>query len=199
MNKQRLILASGSPRRRELLSQLGYQFDVLVPNVEEKRLDGESPVQYVERLSRDKALAGLELAKKNAANLNVNEHNYVVLGSDTIVVQDNRVLEKPQNFSHAKEMLEYLSGTQHQVMTAVTVAANEKHRSVVVTTDVWFKPLSEQEIEQYWQSGEPCDKAGSYGIQGLGGRFVTRIEGSYHAVVGLPLYETDQLLHEFIF
>lgn len=199
MNKQRLILASGSPRRRELLSQLGYQFDVLVPNVEEKRLDGESPVQYVERLSRDKALAGLELAKKNAANLNVNEQDYVVLGSDTIVVQDNRVLEKPQNFSHAKEMLEYLSGTQHQVMTAVTVAAKEKHRSVVVTTDVWFKPLSEQEIEQYWQSGEPCDKAGSYGIQGLGGRFVTRIEGSYHAVVGLPLYETDQLLHEFIF
>lgn len=198
MNKQRLILASGSPRRRELLSQLGYQFDVLVPNVEEKRLDGESPVQYVERLSRDKALTGLELAKQNAANL-MNEQNYVVLGSDTIVVQDNRVLEKPQNFSHAKEMLEYLSGTQHQVMTAVTVAAKEKHRSVVVTTDVWFKPLSEQEIEQYWQSGEPCDKAGSYGIQGLGGRFVTRIEGSYHAVVGLPLYETDQLLHEFIF
>jgi septum formation protein len=198
MNKQRLILASGSPRRRELLSQLGYQFDVLVPNVEEKRLDGESPVQYVERLSRDKALAGLELAKQNAAIL-VNEQDYVVLGSDTIVVQDNRVLEKPQNFSHAKEMLEYLSGTQHQVMTAVTVAAKEKHRSVVVTTDVWFKPLSEQEIEQYWQSGEPCDKAGSYGIQGLGGRFVTRIEGSYHAVVGLPLYETDQLLHEFIF
>lgn len=198
MNKQRLILASGSPRRRELLSQLGYQFDVLVPNVEEKRLDGESPVQYVERLSRDKALAGLELAKQNAAHL-INEQNYVVLGSDTIVVQDNRVLEKPQNFSHAKEMLEYLSGTQHQVMTAVTVAAKEKHRSVVVTTDVWFKPLSEQEIEQYWQSGEPCDKAGSYGIQGLGGRFVTRIEGSYHAVVGLPLYETDQLLHEFIF
>ncbi|MEI8657515.1 Maf family protein [Vibrio sp. Hal054] len=199
MNKQRLILSSGSPRRRELLSQLGYKFDMLVPNVEEKRLDGESPVQYVERLSRDKALAGLELAKQNAANLNVNEQDYVVLGSDTIVVQDNRVLEKPQNFSHAKEMLEYLSGTQHQVMTAVTVAAKEKHRSVVVTTDVWFKPLSEQEIEQYWQSGEPCDKAGSYGIQGLGGRFVTRIEGSYHAVVGLPLYETDQLLHEFIF
>ncbi|MBD0788633.1 septum formation inhibitor Maf [Vibrio sp. Y2-5] len=199
MNNQRLILASGSPRRRELLSQLGYDFDVLVPNVEEKRLDGESPVQYVERLSRDKALAGLELAKQNATNLNVNEQDYMVLGSDTIVVQDNRVLEKPQNFSHAKEMLEYLSGTQHQVMTAVTVAAKEKHRSVVVTTDVWFKPLSEQEIEQYWQSGEPCDKAGSYGIQGLGGRFVTRIEGSYHAVVGLPLYETDQLLHEFIF
>ncbi|WP_165312373.1 Maf family protein [Vibrio ziniensis] len=198
MSKQQLILASGSPRRRELLAQLGYHFDVLVPNVEEMRLDGESPVQYVERLSRDKALAGLQLAKQNVTTSDVPEQNFVVLGSDTIVVQNDRVLEKPQDFSHAKQMLEFLSGTQHQVMTAVTVAAKDKHRTVVVTTDVWFKPLSEQEIEQYWQSGEPCDKAGSYGIQGLGGRFVTRIEGSYHAVVGLPLYETDQLLHEFL-
>ncbi len=184
----KLILASGSPRRRELLSQLGYQFDVLVPNVEEMRVDGESPAQYVERLSRDKAQAGLKLAGEDA----------VVLGSDTIVVLDDCVLEKPLNFAHAKEMLQHLSGHQHQVMTAVTVAAKDRYSSVVVTTDVWFKALSQQEIEQYWQSGEPCDKAGSYGIQGLGGRFVTRIEGSYHAVVGLPLYETDQLLHEFL-
>lgn len=186
--KTKLVLASGSPRRRELLSQLGYQFEILVPNVEEKRLDEESPVQYVERLSKDKALAGLNMADQNA----------VVLGSDTIVVQDNRVLEKPQDLPHAKQMLQHLSGARHQVMTAVTVASKHKHTSVVVTTEVWFKPLSDQEIEQYWQTGEPCDKAGSYGIQGLGGRFVTRIEGSYHAVVGLPLYETDQLLHEFI-
>ncbi len=186
--KTKLVLASGSPRRRELLSQLGYQFEILVPNVEEKRLECESPFQYVERLSKDKALAGLKMAGQDA----------VVLGSDTIVVQDERVLEKPQNLSHAKLMLQHLSGARHQVMTAVTVASKGKHRSVVVTTEVWFKPLSDQEIEQYWHTGEPCDKAGSYGIQGLGGRFVTRIEGSYHAVVGLPLYETDQLLHEFI-
>jgi len=189
MSKVKLILASGSPRRRELLSQLGYQFEVLVPNVEESRQDGESPAQYVERLSRDKAIAGLTLANQEA----------LVLGSDTIVVQNDRVLEKPQDFAHAKEMLQYLSGTRHQVLTAVTAVTKEKLRTVVVTTDVWFKPLSEEEIEQYWQSGEPCDKAGSYAIQGLGGRFVTRIEGSYHAVVGLPLYETDQLLHEFLF
>lgn len=189
LNKRiQLVLASGSPRRRELLSQLGYQFEVLIPNVEEQRLDDESPAQYVERLSKDKALAGLSMTDENA----------VVLGSDTIVVQDDRVLEKPHDFIHAKEMLRHLSGARHQVMTAVTVATKGKHRSVVVTTDVWFKPLSDQEIEQYWQTGEPGDKAGSYGIQGLGGRFVTRIEGSYHAVVGLPLYETDQLLHEFI-
>ena len=95
-------------------------------------------------------------------------------------------------------MLTDLSGRRHQVMTAVSVVSSEQQHSVVVTTDVWFKQLTHEEIEQYWQSGEPCDKAGSYGIQGLGGRFVTRIEGSYHAVVGLPLFETDQLIQEFL-
>ncbi len=95
-------------------------------------------------------------------------------------------------------MLSNLSGRQHQVMTAVSVVSSEQQHSVVVITDVWFKPLAHEEIERYWQSGEPCDKAGSYGIQGLGGRFVTRIEGSYHAVVGLPLFETDQLIQEFL-
>ncbi len=95
-------------------------------------------------------------------------------------------------------MLQAMSGQKHQVLTAVSVVSQNKQSSVVVTTDVWFKALSEKEIEQYWLSGEPQDKAGSYGIQGLGGRFVTRIEGSYYAVVGLPLYETDQLLQEFI-
>ncbi|EKO3487223.1 Maf-like protein [Vibrio fluvialis] len=188
MNNRKLILASGSPRRRELLSQLGYQFEILVPNVEESQQSDENAAQYVERLSRDKALAGLQLAAEDV----------VVLGSDTIVVQDGLVLEKPHDFADAQRMLQHLSGNRHQVMTAVTVATQQQVRSVVVTTDVWFKVLSAEEIEQYWQSGEPRDKAGSYGIQGLGGRFVTRIEGSYYAVVGLPLYETDQLLHEFL-
>lgn len=188
MNKKQLILASGSPRRRELLTQLGYSFDIVVPNVEEFRQTGEPPQEYVARLSRDKALAGLALSEPDS----------IVIGSDTIVVLDEQVLEKPQDFTDARRMLLQLSQVRHQVMTAVTVASAEQHRSMVVTTDVWFKPLSEQEIEQYWQSGEPCDKAGSYAIQGLGGRFVTRIEGSYYAVVGLPLYETDQLLHEFL-
>lgn len=188
MSKKPLILASGSPRRRELLTQLGYSFDIVIPNVEESRQSGESPQEYVERLSRDKALAGLALSEPDS----------LVIGSDTIVVLDDDVLEKPQDFTDARRMLLQLSQVRHQVMTAVTVACAERHHSVVVTTDVWFKPLSEQEIEQYWQSGEPCGKAGSYAIQGLGGKFVTRIEGSYYAVVGLPLYETDQLLHEFL-
>ena len=183
-----LVLASGSPRRKELLSQLGYNFQVLVTDVEERRFEAETPEQYVKRLSFDKAKAGL---------LN-SDIKSVVIGSDTIVVSGDNVLEKPNNLTDAKQMLMQLSDSHHQVLTAVTVISNQKHRSVVVSTNVWFKPLSENEIEQYWHTGEPCDKAGSYGIQGLGGRFVTRIEGSYFAVVGLPLYETDQLLREFL-
>ncbi|KGY11109.1 septum formation inhibitor Maf [Vibrio tubiashii] len=186
MNKA-LILASGSPRRKELLAQLGYTFSVVKTDVEECRQADESPYQYVSRLSKDKALAAVQP-----------ESNSVVIGSDTIVVCDGQVLEKPDNLTHAKQMLLMLSARAHQVMTAVTVATKDNLETIVVSTNVWFKTLSENEIEQYWQTGEPCDKAGSYGIQGLGGRFVTRIEGSYHAVVGLPLYETDQLLQKFL-
>lgn len=182
-----LVLASGSPRRKELLEQLGYSFSIIKTEVEEQQQVQESPEQYVQRLSSDKALAGLKI-----------EPGAVVIGSDTIVVVDHNVLEKPIDFSDARQMLIQLSGRSHQVMTAVTVMSEQKNRSIIVTTDVWFKSLSEKEIEQYWRTGEPCDKAGSYGIQGLGGRFVTRIEGSYYAVVGLPLYETDQLLQEFL-
>ena len=184
---KKLVLASGSPRRKELLSQLGHSFTVIRTDVEESQSSDENPKQYVARLSKDKALAGLALASEA-----------VVIGSDTIVVCDNTVLEKPDDLEHAKQMLMSLSDRCHQVITGVTVANKEQQETVVVTTDVWFKPLSENEIEQYWHTGEPCDKAGSYGIQGIGGRFVTRIEGSYHAVVGLPLFETDQLLHKFL-
>ncbi len=191
-----LILASGSPRRKELLAQLGHTFSVLVPAIEEVKRSDESPADYVKRLATEKAQAGLMLAQQKAEY--AQDADLVVLGSDTVVVCDEQVLEKPHDLDDAKRMLLSLAGRQHQVMTAVSVVNKQKQSSVIVTTDVWFKPLSEEEIEQYWQSGEPCDKAGSYGIQGLGGRFVTRIEGSYHAVVGLPLFETDQLLHEFI-
>ncbi|MGR5293975.1 Maf family protein [Vibrio mediterranei] len=184
----KIVLASTSPRRRELLSQLGYQFSVVSPDIEEVKQAQESAQQYVERLSLEKAMAGLELSDSSS----------VVVGSDTVVVLNEHVLEKPNDFEHAKAMLQGMSGKKHQVLTAVSVVSKNKQSSVVVTTDVWFKALSEKEIEQYWLSGEPQDKAGSYGIQGLGGRFVTRIEGSYYAVVGLPLYETDQLLQEFI-
>ncbi|UPR47202.1 septum formation protein Maf [Vibrio cyclitrophicus] len=221
MEKKHLVLASGSPRRKELLSQLGYDFSVLVTDVEECKHDQETAEEYVKRLSLDKALAALSLLKDNPserqhvvpssdtvdlgsdiAALSSDaislESETVVLGSDTVVVSKGQVLEKPTDFADSKRMLTQLANERHQVMTAVSVVSEEKQRTEIIITDVWFKPLSEKEIEQYWQTGEPCDKAGSYGIQGLGGRFVTRIEGSYYAVVGLPLFETDQLLQEFL-
>ncbi|NOI90320.1 septum formation protein Maf [Vibrio splendidus] len=228
MEKKHLVLASGSPRRKELLSQLGYEFSVLVTDVEECKHAQETAEEYVKRLSLDKALAALSLLKDNPSekqhvvpssdnvvssvdNVAVGsgivalgsdaislDSETVVLGSDTVVVSQGQVLEKPTGFADSKRMLTQLANERHQVMTAVSVVSEEKQRTEIIITDVWFKPLSEQEIEQYWQTGEPCDKAGSYGIQGLGGRFVTRIEGSYYAVVGLPLYETDQLLQEFL-
>lgn len=185
---RQLILASGSPRRKELLSQLGYTFSVDVPGIEERQNKDEMPEDYVKRLAESKALAILENKSK--------EH--VALGADTIVVFNNHVLEKPLDFMDAKRMLNMLSGQCHQVMTAVSLASGDKVKTIVVVTEVCFKPITEQEIKSYWNSGEPQDKAGSYGIQGIGGKFVTRIEGSYHAVVGLPLFETDQLLHEFL-
>lgn len=214
MEKKHLVLASGSPRRKELLSQLGYEFSVLVTDVEECKHTQETAEEYVKRLSLDKALAALSLLTTNPSE---KQHvapssdtvvvsseaisldsEIVVLGSDTVVVSQGQVLEKPADFSDSKRMLTQLANRRHQVMTAVSVVSQEKQKTEIVITDVWFKPLSEKEIEQYWQTGEPCDKAGSYGIQGLGGRFVTRIEGSYYAVVGLPLFETDQLLQEFL-
>ncbi|MCG9545896.1 Maf-like protein [Vibrio sp. Isolate33] len=214
MEKKHLVLASGSPRRKELLSQLGYEFSVLVTGVEECKHAQETAEEYVKRLSLDKALAALSLLTTNpsekqhvasgsdtvvvSSDAISLDSETVVLGSDTVVVSQGQVLEKPADFSDSKRMLTQLANERHQVMTAVSVVSEEKQKTEIVITDVWFKPLSEKEIEQYWQTGEPCDKAGSYGIQGLGGRFVTRIEGSYYAVVGLPLFETDQLLQEFL-
>ncbi|MBE8575630.1 Maf family protein [Vibrio sp. OPT18] len=207
MEKKHLVLASGSPRRKELLSQLGYEFSVLVTDVEECKHAQETAEEYVKRLSLDKALAALSLLKDSpserqhvvpSSDTVVLGSEIVVLGSDTVVVSQGQVLEKPTDFADSKRMLTQLANDRHQVMTAVSVVSEEKQRTEIIITDVWFKPLSEKEIEQYWQTGEPCDKAGSYGIQGLGGRFVTRIEGSYYAVVGLPLFETDQLLQEFL-
>ena len=210
MNKSSLVLASGSPRRKELLTQLGYEFSVLVTDIEEQQQPDEDAQAYVQRLSLDKAKAALNLIAEQEPNsdstvslgsdntASLGSDNIVVLGSDTVVVSQGQVLEKPSDLADCKRMLTQLSDQRHQVMTAVSVVSADKHKTEIVITDVWFKPLSEQEIEEYWQTGEPCDKAGSYGIQGLGGRFVTRIEGSYYAVVGLPLFETDQLLQEFL-
>ena len=182
-----LYLASGSPRRQELLTQLGVSFERIITDVEEQRLSGESEQQYVVRLARDKARAGVALA----------QHDLPVLGADTIVIYNGNVLEKPKDEQHAAEMLRMLSGNQHQVMTAVALADRESLLDCLVTTEVTFRALSEQDIAGYVACGEPMDKAGAYGIQGLGGCFVRKINGSYHAVVGLPLVETYELLSNF--
>ncbi|ELY4574118.1 septum formation inhibitor Maf [Cronobacter turicensis] len=182
-----LYLASGSPRRQELLGMLGVTFERLVPGVEEQRAPQEAPQNYVTRLARDKARAGVALAARDLP----------VLGADTIVVLDGDVLEKPRDAAHAAEMLRRLSGQTHEVMTAVALADKQRVRERLVMTRVTFRALTAQDIAAYVESGEPMDKAGAYGIQGLGGCFVRRIEGSYHAVVGLPLVETWELLSEF--
>lgn len=181
-----LVLASQSPRRAELLRQLQVNFSTLPTDIDESILPDEKPVDYVQRLSQQKALAGRLLSPPEA----------VVLGSDTSVVIDDTILGKPQNKQDCIRMLKRLSNRQHQVITAVSLINLNQTITRVVITQVTFKKLTDKEIDWYWQTGEPQDKAGSYGIQGLGGQFVTNIKGSYSAVVGLPLFETSELLQE---
>ncbi|WP_145931785.1 Maf family protein [Yersinia bercovieri] len=183
-----LYLASGSPRRRELLALLDVPFEVLKTEVEEQRQPEESAQRYVQRLAQDKARAGVEVAPQDLP----------VLGADTIVVLNGQVLEKPRDTAHAQQILSALSGQQHQVITAVSLADQQDMLSAMVVTEVTFRVLSQLEISNYIATGEPMDKAGAYGIQGKGGCFVRSINGSYHAVVGLPLVETHELLSNFI-
>lgn len=184
-----LYLASGSPRRRELLTQIGVPFLTQIAPIDENALPGESPLAYVKRLALAKGHAGLAaLANSDGA---------VVLGADTAVVLDGRILGKPQDRADALATLQALSGRSHQVLTAVALVSHERQASLVVTSQVTFRPLTQAEIEAYWASGEPQDKAGSYGIQGLAAVFVSQLQGSYSAVVGLPLCETAALLAEF--
>lgn len=184
----KIYLASASPRRKQLLSQLDVEFEQFATDIDESQKEGESAELFVCRLAEEKARAGVAIAKQN----------FPVLGSDTIVVLDGKVLGKPQDLADAVATLSSLSGKTHQVMTAIAFATTKAVKSQVVTTDVTFKELSQQEIKDYCATKEPFDKAGSYGIQGGAGRFVTKLNGSYFAVMGLPLYETEQLLAEFI-
>ncbi|MGP2412069.1 Maf family protein [Yersinia sp. 2538 StPb PI] len=183
-----LYLASGSPRRRELLALLNVPFEVLKTEVEEQRRPDESAQEYVRRLALEKAQAGVKVAPQDLP----------VLGADTIVVLNGQVLEKPRDKTDAQRILNALSGQQHQVITAVSLADRQDVLSAMVVTDVTFRVLSQLEISDYIATGEPMDKAGAYGIQGKGGCFVRTITGSYHAVVGLPLVETHELLSNFI-
>lgn len=184
-----LYLASGSPRRRELLAQIGVPFVTLNAAIDESALPAEPAHGYVERLALEKARAGLASLADNT--------DAVVLGADTAVVLDGQILGKPQTRSEALAMLAALSGREHQVLTAVALASRTRSAVQVVTSHVTFRPLRSGEAEAYWATGEPCDKAGSYGIQGLAAVFVSQLQGSYSAVVGLPLCETAQMLNEF--
>ncbi|ABL98680.1 nucleoside triphosphate pyrophosphatase [Shewanella amazonensis] len=189
-----LVLASQSPRRRELLAQAGlgvagFSFERVNPDIDETPLVGESPANYVARLAVEKAKAGLALCGHIQAP--------VVLGSDTIVVLDGALLGKPGDKADAVAMLNALSGREHEVMTAVALTDGDRTLCDTVTTKVRFADLSRQDILAYVDTGEPMDKAGAYGIQGLGGVFVEAIDGSYSAVVGLPLVESRRLLAAF--
>jgi septum formation protein len=182
----RLFLASTSPRRRELLAQLGLEFSVLRVDIDESRRDGEAPADYVVRLAREKAVAGLAAAGEG-----------VVVAADTTVVLGDDILGKPASQEEAMAMWSRLAGCEHRVLTGVAVGHHERIEVRVVATTVRFRPIDAAEMRAYWASGEPGDKAGGYAIQGRGAIFVTGIDGSYSNVVGLPLAETAELLARF--
>ncbi|REL28155.1 septum formation inhibitor Maf [Thalassotalea euphylliae] len=192
MNQTKLILASQSPRRKALLAQLGYEFTCLPTDIDESVQSGESARDYVHRLAIAKAQTALEQASEQHTN-----GELVVLGSDTTVVFNDHILGKPEHFEDFNRMMTMLSGQCHQVLTSIAAVSESKAQAQVIATDVWFKQLSSKEISDYWQTGEPQDKAGGYGIQGIGGQFVSKLDGSFFAVMGLPLYETSLLLNQF--
>lgn len=181
--RQRVILASASPRRRDLLSLVGIDHEVLPANIDESILPGESARDHAERLARGKASA-------------VDVKDAVVIGSDTIVVVDGDILGKPRDRQHAAEMLRRLSGRTHVVMTGVAASWNGKLVSGLEEVDVTFRSLGDIEIEHYIDTGEPMDKAGAYGIQGFGATIVERVDGDYFAVMGLALNRLVRLLRD---
>ena len=180
-----LILASASLRRAELLESVGVEFTVAPADVDETPQDGEPAAAYTTRVARDKAR---HIARSHAGP------ETIVLAADTEVVIDGRILGKPVDAGDARRMLRLLAGTVHDVLTAVVLVGRSRELEEVVTTRVWFAPLSDDEIDWYVASGEPMGKAGAYAIQGLGARFVDRIDGSWSNVVGLPVATAYRLL-----
>ncbi|KRP62378.1 Maf family protein [Pseudomonas trivialis] len=184
-----LYLASGSPRRRELLNQIGVPFTVVSAAIDETPLTNESPVSYVERLARGKAAAGFAVLETPSSAC--------VLGADTAVIVDGLILGKPVDQADALAMLMALAGSEHEVLTAVALTDGQRCETLCVSSRVRFREIGIEEATAYWHSGEPRDKAGGYAIQGLGSVFVAGLNGSYSAVVGLPVCETAQLLGRF--
>ncbi|MBD3897353.1 septum formation inhibitor Maf [Halomonas sp. ML-15] len=177
-----LRLASASPRRRELLASIGVAVDVHPVDIDETPHADEAAQDYVQRLARAKALAGAEGSQ------------LPTLGSDTAVVLDGQIFGKPRDRAHAAEMLTALAGTTHQVLTAVAVSGPAGLLECCVASRVTLRDIAPSEIDAYWATGEPADKAGGYAIQGLAAVFVAEMQGSHSAVVGLPLYESAALL-----
>ncbi len=186
-----LYLASQSPRRRELLDQIGVTHSVVRVSVPEQMATGESALAYVQRLAREKAAAGFAELQQQKLPL------APVLGADTLGLIDGVVLEKPRDKAHARQILRQLSGRTHEVITAIALHSQTQQAQRLTVTRVTFRELSDAEIDAYWETGEPQDKAGGYGIQGLGAVFVKEIHGSYSCVVGLPIEATCELLREF--
>jgi len=180
----RLVLASASPRRAELLRAAGFRFEIVSTNVDERAREGESPAEYVRRLAGDKSRAAQALSPEGA----------IVLGADTTVVVDGVILGKPVDDADAAGMLRRLSGRWHEVLTGVSLRCGDAHEDEVATTRVQFASLTADEIRSYVTSGDGRDKAGAYAIQGLASRFIPRIEGSYANVVGLPVALVRELL-----
>lgn len=187
MKKIKIILASTSPRRAELLDQIGIEYQSYPVDIDESAHKGEPVEQLVQRLAFEKAkIASQQL-----------QTNLPVLGSDTLGLVDGEILVKPRDFEHARCMLRKMSNNIHQVMTAIAVHHQGKVETALSINQVYFRSISDQEIRAYWETGEPQDKAGAYAIQGRGAVFVRFIEGSYSGVMGLPLYEVGQLLNDF--
>lgn len=197
----RIYLASRSPRRRELLAQLGIRFDVLLfrgvpredPEVDEVPLAGESPQAYVVRVARAKALHGMRLIASRQML------SRPVLAADTTLDFDGKVIGKPRDEQDAREILQRLSGRSHRVLTAVAVIDGDRMEDALNISEVRFRTLDAEEIRRYVATGEPMDKAGAYGIQGRAGMFVAEIRGSQSGIVGLPLCETALLLRRFAY
>jgi septum formation protein len=197
----RLILASASPRRAELLRAAGFAFETIVANVDEAVRDGESPALYVRRLAAQKSAAAMKSyvasdSRTGGESPPKGGHHVVILGADTAVVVDGEILGKPRDDADARRMLERLSGRRHEVLTGISLRRNAFEVGRVETTAVSFATLTPDEVVWYVASGEGRDKAGGYAIQGLASRFVTRIEGSYSNVVGLPVAAVAELLCE---
>jgi septum formation protein len=190
-NDMKLILASSSPRRAEILHDAGIPFEVCETQVEETALPGETARAMVARLAEAKARAA-------AAQMNQSQHECIILGADTTVELHREILGKPRDAAHAREILGKLSGRTHHVLTGIFLLRLPDHatRAAVVTSAVTFVPLSKPEIESYVATGEPLGKAGAYAIQGLAGRYISRVDGCYFNVVGLPLAKLYKLLGE---